>query len=76
MIDQFDDPSEKLLYAEKIKKISSLGISQQRVLVVTEMKIYLFEKMFRGFGISRRYPIGDLYAFMNTEDSDQLLLTF
>ena len=63
MVEQFSDPQEKLLFAERIKKVSTWNKSQNRILVVTSSMIYVFEKMFWGQQVGRRYPIADLAAY-------------
>lgn len=43
MVKQFSDPNEDVMYASTTKKRSTYGYGQQRVLIVTEHRIYLFE---------------------------------
>lgn len=43
MVKQFSDHNEDVMYASTTKKRSTNGYGQQRVLIVTEHRIYLFE---------------------------------
>ena len=70
MIKQFKDPTETILYQEKIKKVSSWGVNQTRTLIITEQCIYLFEEKFmKGMQISRTYEITDLAAVIRSTES-------
>ena len=59
IIEQFNDPSETVLYAEKIKKVSTWGVNQTRILILSEATLYIFEEkgLKKRPKLSRGYPI-------------------
>ena len=59
MIEQFKDPTETVLYSEKIKKISTYGMKQTRIMILSEAMLYLFEEkgLKKKPKLSRGYPI-------------------
>ena len=59
MIEQFRDPTETVLYSEKIKKVSTWGVNQSRIMVLSEAMLYLFEEkgLKKKPKLSRGYPI-------------------
>ena len=72
MIKQFSDSDEAIMFEEVITKVSSWGINQARVLVVTHNHIYVFT----GNKLSRKHRITNLGAILISTISSEIVLHF
>jgi hypothetical protein len=69
---QFSDPEEDIMFQENITKISSWGLSQRRVLVITIDHVYVFTNS----KLSRKHRITNLGAIIQSNLSSELVLHF
>ena len=70
-MDQFSDPNEPILYQSICKKRSTYNVAQQRILIVTGQRVYLFEDG----KISRKHKIKHLAGIIkSTKDHSCVLV--
>ena len=77
MKQQFKTADETVMQQYKIKKVNTWGVSQTRILVLTDSNLYLFEpRLVKKAKLSRTYAIVDMAAFIKSKESQQIVICF
>ena len=59
-----------------VKKVSTKGIKQDRILILSTHKVYIIKKTILSYEKNRELAIKDLECFVKMKDTNEILLQF
>jgi len=68
--------NELTMMKADVKKVSTKGIKQDRILILSTHKVYLIKKTILSYEKNRELAIKDLECFVKMKDTNEILLQF
>ena len=68
--------NELTMMKADVKKVSTKGIKQDRILILSTHKVYIIKKTILSYEKNRELAIKDLECFVKMKDTNEILLQF